>query len=110
MARDPEIFPDAEQFKPWRWLELRDAAIREGKSVVPYLASSTSPDNLHWGYGRNACPGRVLAAAEVKLILAWILWHFDLLFPSGQSARPENVFIDERVLPCQSQQIGIRRR
>ncbi|KKA16514.1 hypothetical protein T310_9887 [Rasamsonia emersonii CBS 393.64] len=109
-ARDPEIFADGEDFKPWRWLELREAAEREGKSVTPYLASSTSPDNLHWGYGRNACPGRFMAAAEIKLILAWILWHFDISFPPGQSERPESLFVDERVIPCPTQEIGFRRR
>ena len=109
-ARDPEIFEGGEDFRPWRWLELREAAERAGKSVTPYLATSTSPDNLHWGYGRNACPGRFMAAAEIKLILAWILWHFDISFPHGQVDRPENIFVDERVVPSQKQEIGFRLR
>ncbi len=78
--------------------------------MTPYLATSTSPDNLHWGYGRNACPGRFMAAAEIKLSLAWILWHFDISFPYGQVDRPENIFVDERVVPSQKQEIGFRLR
>lgn len=109
-ARDPEIFDGGAEFRPWRWLELRETAERAGKSVTPWLATSTSPDNLHWGYGRNACPGRFMAAAEIKLILAWILWHFDICFPYGQSKRPESVFIDERVVPSRMQEVGFRSR
>ena len=107
-ARDPDFFEGGEDFTPWRWLELREAAERAGKSVTPYLATSTSRENLHWGYGRNACPGRFMAAAEIKLILAWILWHFDITFPHGQVERPENLFVDERVIPSRTQEIGFR--
>ena len=51
-----------------------------------------------------------MAAAEIKLILAWILYHFDVAFPKGQRERPENLFIDERVIPSRSQEIGFRIR
>lgn len=109
-ARDPDYFERGEDFLPWRWLELRATAEGSGESVTPFLATSTSPTNLHWGYGRNACPGRFMAAAEIKLILAWILWHFDISFPPGQDTRPESSFVDERVFPDQSQKIGFRLR
>lgn len=51
-----------------------------------------------------------MAASEIKLILAWILWHFDISFPNGQVRRPENLFVDERVIPSRSQEIGFRLR
>lgn len=51
-----------------------------------------------------------MAAAEIKLLLAWILWHFDICFPRDQSQRPESVFVDERVFPDPEQQIGFRLR
>lgn len=109
-ARDSAVFPEGEKFKPWRWLELRQEAEKDGRSVIPYLASSVSADNLFWGYGRNACPGRFMAAAEIKLLIAWILHHFDVVFPSGQSKRPDSLFLDERVVPDPKQQIGFRLR
>ncbi|KAI0409325.1 cytochrome P450 [Xylaria palmicola] len=110
-ARDASAFPPTgDGFEPWRWSDLRAEAERKGLSAVPYLASTPSPHNLHWGYGRNACPGRFMAAVEVKLIIAWILWNFDVSFPLGQTTRPENLFIDERVLPDPTQQIRFQRR
>lgn len=109
-ARDPDYFEGGAEFRPWRWLKLREAAERAGKSQTPWLATSTSPENLHWGYGRNACPGRFMAAAEIKLILAWILCHFEICFPYGQLKRPESHFVDERVVPSPTQKVGFRLR
>lgn len=45
-ARDPGLFEGGEEFLPWRWFELREAAELVGKSVTPFLATSTSPENL----------------------------------------------------------------
>lgn len=110
-ARDPSAFPPTgDGFEPWRWSDLREEAEQKGLSSIPYLASTPSPHNLHWGYGRNACPGRFMAAVEVKLIIAWILWNFDVSWPLGQTERPENLFIDERVLPDPTQHVRFRRR
>ncbi|KAF2462876.1 cytochrome P450 [Lindgomyces ingoldianus] len=109
-AMDPAIFPNADEFQPWRWFELRSQAERENKNTVPYLASSISLENLFWGYGRNACPGRFMAAAEIKLLVAWMLHHFDITFPEGQDSRPESLFVDERVVPDPNQDIGFQLR
>ncbi|KAI8959969.1 cytochrome P450 [Daldinia sp. FL1419] len=110
-ARDLDgLASDGEVFDPWRWLHLREEAERRGKSTVPYLSSTPSSHDLHWGYGRNACPGRFMASAEVKLLLAWVLWHFDVCFPEGRTLRPESLFIDERVIPDPRQEIGFRVR
>ena len=109
-ARDSKYFKGGVDFLPWRWLESREAAERAGESVTPFLATSTSPENLHWGYGRNACPGRFMAAAEIKLILAWILWRFEISLPIGQNTRPKTSFVDERIIPNQSQKMGFRLR
>lgn len=114
VARDPDIYPpgpDGDAFDPWRYLHLCEAAERSGESTTAYQASSTSPSNLHWGYGRNACPGRFMAVAEIKLLVAWILHNFEVSFPLEQgSSRPESLFRDERVLPDPKQMVGFRLR
>ncbi|KAI5860763.1 cytochrome P450 [Durotheca rogersii] len=92
-ARDPDIHLNGSEFHPWYWFDLR----------------STSPTNLYWGYGRNECPGRFMAAVEIKLLVAWMLRNFDVTFPPGQTGRPENLFVDERVRPCPTQEVGFRR-
>ncbi|KAI1423461.1 cytochrome P450 [Xylaria sp. FL1777] len=98
-----------EVFRPWRWCELRERAEKQGESPIPYLARTPNQNNLHWGYGRNACPGRFLADAEAQLLLAWIVWNYEVRLPPGQTKRPENLFIGERVIPDPSQMLVLKR-
>jgi hypothetical protein len=35
-------------------------------------------------YGKNACPGRFFAAAEIKVLLVYTLSVYDIQFPKGQ--------------------------
>ena len=51
-----------------------------------------------------------MAGAEIKLILAWMLWHFEICFPYGQFKRPKSIFVDERVVPSQTQEVGFQLR
>ena len=51
-----------------------------------------------------------MAVAEIKLVVAWLLSRFDLCFPDGQMGRPENKFVDERIIPDQTQKLGLRLR
>jgi hypothetical protein len=45
----------------------------------------TSPDNINFGHGRHACPGRFFAAGMVKIILMEILRRYDVaLGPNGE--------------------------
>jgi hypothetical protein len=58
----------------------------------------TANDNINFGHGPSACPGRFFAGAEIKVILAEILRRFDVsLGPNGEKdgqggfARPKNI-------------------
>ena len=35
---------------------------------------------MHFGLGRHACPGRFLAANEIKMMLATLLMQYDFKF------------------------------
>jgi len=65
MGRDPLIWgPDAEEFRPERWLEM-----------------SSAPDNYHYPVfngGPRECLGRRLAMVEMKTCLAMLLPHVTL--------------------------------
>jgi hypothetical protein len=58
----------------------------------------TANDNINFGHGPSACPGRFFAGAEIKVILAEFLRRFDFaLGPGGEKhgeggfERPKNV-------------------
>jgi cytochrome P450 len=50
IGRDPEYFPDPEQFNPQRWL-TEDGKIKEELKSFPF------------GFGRRVCPGQYMATA-----------------------------------------------
>ncbi|KAJ2994194.1 hypothetical protein NUW58_g1622 [Xylaria curta] len=52
--------------------------------------SSTDKRHLTFGHGRFACPGRFAAAAEIKIVLAFMLERYQIRFGEGCS-RPRNL-------------------
>ncbi|RYO81431.1 hypothetical protein DL766_004710 [Monosporascus sp. MC13-8B] len=73
---DEEVFPEANTFNPRRFLELRSQPGQEKK----WQLVTTSPHHLAFGYGDHACPGRFLAANEIKIALVYFLMNYDWKF------------------------------
>ena len=46
-----------------------------------YQFVSVTKENMAFGFGRHACPGRFFAANEIKLILARLLLGYDMRLP-----------------------------
>lgn len=55
------MFSDPEEFNPDRWIQNPDL-----------------PLGIAWGWGRRACPGRYIAYNSFFIIVARILWAFDV--------------------------------
>jgi len=92
---NPELFPDAEEFQGFRFFHLRQSSSHDNLSK--YLFATTSLDNLNWGYGSHACPGRSFSNATMKLFTALILSNYDLQLTEG--GRPENMLMDAIAVP-----------
>ncbi len=67
-GRSEEDFPQAEVFRPERWLEAGSTAVGgdPGRKLFPF------------GGGPRFCPGRYLAMAEIKMIVAMVAKNFTL--------------------------------
>jgi len=63
VGRDPQFFPDPENFNPQRWL-TPEGRIKEDLKAYTF------------GFGRRVCPGQHMAAASVFLNTALIQWAF----------------------------------
>ena len=78
----------ASAFEPERW--LGDGGLASpGGSATP-LSSAARRISMPFGAGPRICPGRYLALLEMKLALATLLGHFDILdvsTPDGLPAR-----------------------
>ncbi|PNP81453.1 hypothetical protein FNYG_05259 [Fusarium nygamai] len=84
--KDPELYENPEEFDGLRFHKWRKTPGKEKK----YMYSSSGTDDLSWGFGRHACPGRYLSAINIKLIMAELLMNYDIKLPDGVS-RPENI-------------------
>lgn len=66
---------------------------------------------MPFGYGRHAYPGRFLVDFELKMIVAYILKHYDLEFPPEyKGKRPPNGQAAELTIPPPNVKIRVKRR
>ncbi|KAI0873357.1 cytochrome P450 [Hypoxylon argillaceum] len=103
---DPAVTHQPDVFDPMRSYRARHASPDQ---MNKHLAGQTSPDNLAFGYGKLACPGRAFSVGEIKLILARLIVGYDFRFPNGKG-RPINMFADENVFPDPAANIMMKRR
>ncbi|KAI1477928.1 cytochrome P450 [Daldinia eschscholtzii] len=122
IMHDAAIYPDPYTFKPFRF--AGDVAMPDqgtSKSLAEELVMPTSPsprrkrqgwtqatpEYTSFGYGPHACPGRSIAAVVVKLMMAYIIAHYDF---EVQGKRPENVILGASLMTPQKATIRVRRR
>ncbi|KAH7055844.1 putative cytochrome P450 [Macrophomina phaseolina] len=77
--RSPANFAEPDTFAPERFLEPDD----------PRWARDRRDALQPFSFGPRNCIGRNLAYAEMRLIMASILWHFDLELAEGQEGWPD---------------------
>lgn len=99
---DSEVFEAPLTFDPFRFFRAREAvaaaAAEDPQSPLPSMGSdgdkasngspphppgklpliSMSAINLPSAYGRHACPGRFIVDFEMKIVLAYLLMHYDI--------------------------------
>lgn len=103
---DPNLFPEPEKFDPMRSYRKRHASPDQ---MHLHMAGQTSPTNLGFGYGNQACSGRQFAVAEIKLIMGRLLHEYEFKFPDGKE-RPKVMYINENVFTDQNATVMMRRR
>ncbi|KAL2023330.1 hypothetical protein VTK56DRAFT_3068 [Thermocarpiscus australiensis] len=101
ISHDPEVFPDADKFDPWRFYRLREQARRDGEveAAAQNQFVSVSPSVLTFGYGRHSCPGRFFAANEIKMIVANTILGYDIRLPDGVTGRYPNILFGASSVP-----------
>ncbi|KUI69710.1 Ent-kaurene oxidase [Cytospora mali] len=105
IANDPSVTPDPDKFDPFRSYRARQQPGEESK----HRFSTTTANNLHFGYGTQACPGRQVALVVQKMVIASILIGWDIRYPEGQSI-PGGIIMDDMQIPRTGIKIEARRR
>ena len=105
LLRDPDLYPDPDKFDGYRFLKLREKPGMESR----HQFVSTSIDNMNFGHGVHACPGRFFANNEIKVIVSYILLHYDFKMPDGEG-RPKNIIVAQGMRPDTSKGLVMRKR
>ncbi|EXJ73202.1 uncharacterized protein A1O5_02962 [Cladophialophora psammophila CBS 110553] len=120
---DPEHYPDAATYNPFRFSVERESSTAESPETEndksnaniteEYIRKanlsfvSTSPTYHPFGHGRHACPGRFFAANELKLLLAYIVLNYEF---EPLTERPESKWIGTSLVPPLTATVKVRRR
>ncbi|KAI1366518.1 cytochrome P450 [Xylaria arbuscula] len=71
--------------------------------------TSIGDTSQNFGLGKHACPGRFFAAQEIKIILSYLLLHYDIKLRDGE-ARPKPLVFMMTKSPSQTAEVLFRRR
>ncbi|KAI4858863.1 putative benzoate 4-monooxygenase cytochrome P450 [Hypoxylon rubiginosum] len=79
-SHSPQNFLWPEQFAPERWLK------HAPKEYENDIREAAQP----WGVGPRNCVGKSVAALEIRMALALLLWSFDMELPEGSKGWAES--------------------
>ncbi|KAI0794213.1 cytochrome P450 [Fomes fomentarius] len=82
MSRDPETYPDPDEFRPERFLD------EHGQLD---LKCTIDPASFAFGWGRRICPGRHFAEASMFILCASVLFAFDIKPPVDENGHPVEI-------------------
>lgn len=82
---------ESEPFDGFRYSKKREDG---GSRTTRDQYSSTDREHITFGHGRYACPGRFIAAVEIKAVLAAMLRRYDIRF-AGDGKRPRSLQVLE---------------
>ena len=126
-SHDEKTFENANDYDAFRFSRARDSptitseweagdkvavkSLSDGRADARKLKSlslvTTSETFLQFGHGRHSCPGRFFAAAELKLMVAYMVLHYDI---KPISERPKGLWFGETVIPPLKAKLSMRRR
>lgn len=102
---DPKITPRPEQFDPMRSYRKRQASAVEASK---HQAGQPSLENLSFGFGSQACPGRNIAVSVLKMVVSRLLADYEFKFGEHQ-AKPSNIHLLEFIIPDPKAKLMMRK-
>jgi cytochrome P450 len=94
-AKDPNIWSEPDRFDGLRFYNLRQQAGNESR----YQLTTIHAEQIGFGVGRHACPGRFFAAHELKILIAQLISAFDWKLSDLEKGRPKPLEIGTEMMP-----------
>jgi cytochrome P450 len=134
ISKDPNFILNPDIFDGFRWCQdpgdrdaLRQSSIalnsnaemdkeEQNGTLLPAPSPITSfisisPSSMHFGFGRQACPGWFLAASTIKAIMSRIIMDYEFKFEGDRVGwRPANIGIGEHIVPNTNTRVLFRKR
>ncbi|KAI0549800.1 cytochrome P450 [Xylaria curta] len=111
IMKENEGLSNPKEFDAYRFLKLRDVPHNDdGRTEYQWAASSISPANLMFGYGKHACPGRYYCIRQAKLIFTKIILDYDIAWTDPGMKRPQRETIEGQFGPDRTRKMRMLRR
>lgn len=107
---NPDLYPDPQMFDAWRHEKMLRAVEKDPAAAGRTKFASANLDNMAFGYGKHACPGRWFADYEIKLIMAHLLMTYDFKYCKDQKVRPPNLNAEIQMIPNRDVKFRMRKR
>ncbi|KAI1334099.1 putative cytochrome P450 [Xylariaceae sp. FL0016] len=101
----PPEWGDPNAFDGFRFWRMRN----NPEDANKFQFASPSYDSMQFGFGKDACPGRFFASNQIKIILAYVLLHYDFKFEDGVDERPKNAMFEVNVLADPTKKVLFRK-
>ncbi|KAF9478579.1 cytochrome P450 [Pholiota conissans] len=103
-----DLYEDPKKFDPFRFVKMKQHEETEA-AAKRFDMTSTNCESLGFGHGRHACPGRYFAVSELKLMLAYVVTHYDVRCKE-EGVRPEDMWIGMTCVPNPKGEVLFRKR
>jgi cytochrome P450 len=98
-----KVYEDPLRFDGFRFSKIMEVSAKKVGMVL------SNQDHLSFGRGRHLCPGRYLAACELKLMLAHIVMTYDVKL-EAEGVRPPDMWVMTSCVPNPKANVLFRKR
>ena len=109
MTMDASLLSGPETFDGFRFSRRQEEEPLTKEEVAKLQWTAANLENLSFGYGRCACPGRTFANHLIKMVTICLVSRYDMKLRPGEN-RPQSAEIDIHIVPNQEARVLMRRR
>ena len=110
---DPSKYTNPNSFIPFRFAGTGSCDCGPDglpKDAGRLKAEALDEKYLPFGYGKQACPGRFFALRVVKLILARLVWEYDVKWAGEARKSPTSGSMEGFFLPSKKGEVMLKQR